>query len=163
MLISRQLTEVSTEAWGCETRKMLNVDVERLKQTTAAFLSYSECVCFCSSSSVPELSHQHVRLRVHRHRAGVRRNGKPTADHPLDEERRGGHPQRLLPDSGESDRLRDARRLDVWMNSACVVKTVNINVIIYQLKVTQTRELYSWLLKLGRAQTRGQLWSVSIF
>lgn len=32
----------------------------------------------------------------------MRRDGKPTANCPLDEERRGGHPQRLLPDSGES-------------------------------------------------------------
>lgn len=61
--------------------------------------------CFSRSASpVPQLPDQHVRLRVHGHRAGVRRDGEPAADRPLDEERRGGHPQRLLPDRGESRR-----------------------------------------------------------
>lgn len=62
-------------------------------------------LCFCSASSVLKLPQQHLRLRVHRRGAGVRRHRKPPADRPLDEERRRSHTQRLLPGRGESHHL----------------------------------------------------------
>lgn len=76
-----------------------------------------------SSSSVPELPDQHLRLRVHWHRARVCRDGKPTAQCSLDEERRGSDSQWLFPDRSEW-------RLN-WESSFGVVIIINILYYFY--------------------------------
>lgn len=58
-------------------------------------------VCFCSATSVLELSDQHFCLRVYRHRAWVCCHRKPPSNSPLDEKWRGSYTQWLLPDCGE--------------------------------------------------------------